>query len=46
MKLIKNGIIKDVEGEKDVADYIDAGWEKYEKKESVKFIKDSKIRND
>lgn len=30
MKLIKDGVIKDIHGERDIGDYMDAGWKKYE----------------
>lgn len=33
MKLIKDGVIKDIHGERNIGDYIDAGWKKYELKE-------------
>lgn len=29
MKVIKEGVIKDIENEKDLGDYIDAGWKPY-----------------
>ena len=29
MKVTKNGVIKDIKNEKDLGDYIDAGWKPY-----------------
>ena len=41
MKVTKNGVIKDIKNEKDLGDYIDAGWKPYvepKKKEEKLFI--------
>lgn len=35
MKLEKNGIIKEIEREKEIGDYISAGWKKVESKKFI-----------
>lgn len=39
MKLKKDGVIKDIHGEKEIGDYMAAGWTKIEKEKTI-FEKD------
>lgn len=38
MKLIKNNVVKEIENEKEIADYMSAGW-KEKKEDEIKFPK-------
>lgn len=45
MKLEKNGVIKDIEQESIIADYILAGWKKVEAKKTAKIEREVKYGN-
>lgn len=40
MKVEKDGVIKAVESERDLGDYLDAGWKLYEEKAKVEIPKE------
>lgn len=43
MKLEKNGIIKDIQGEKEIGDYIAAGWKEKTTEKKIIFPKSKEI---